>query len=141
MQSGAASSAWKETAAAVLAGLLTASVLWLVTDARWFNLYGVAAAVLLALPGLHIALRRGLAGGGGSRLLVWLVTLPAAGAALMQIGFWTAFFTLPHMAVKLGVGRGIILERAAPYAIWVLAAYGLICLLVIARALCPRRAG
>jgi hypothetical protein len=138
--SDAPSSVLNEAGAAAVLALLTVLILWFATDARWFNLYAVAAAVLLAMPGLHLALRRGLASRGRARLLAWLVTLPAAGAALVQIGFWTAFFSLPHMAVKLGVGRSMLMERAAPYAVWVLAAYGLVCIFVVIRACGSRRA-
>jgi hypothetical protein len=127
-------SGWTEFGAVVLVALLILLILRFATDARWFDLYGAASTVLLAMPGLHLALRRNLAKRGRSRLFAWLVTLPASGAALVQIGFWTAFFSLPHMAVQLGVARSLVLDLAAPYTVWVLAVYGFICIFVIVRA-------
>ncbi len=126
--------------ALVVAALALGALLWLAAPTRWFSLYGVAAALLVAAPGLHLMLWRGLKRRGRSPWPALLVSLPLVLGAAVQIGFWSAYFGDPKLAVALGTARGLIGGAAGPYLPW---AFGLFLMLagwVAAKAfVCGRR--
>lgn len=104
--------------AGVLGGLL---VVRLLAGARWFELYGVAIVILLALPLLAWLLWEGLALNGQKRWPALAVTLPFAIAALIQIGYWLAFFSSPDTGIQLGMGRLMYQIHMERY-VWIAAA-------------------
>jgi hypothetical protein len=129
-----------KAAIAMLAGLAAGFVLWLAATPRWFDLYGMAAALLLAVPGLHLLLWRGLKACGRSPWPALIVSLPIALGAAIQIGFWSAYFGDPKLAVALGTARGLLAGAAGPYLPFAAGAFLLLAAWVAARALLhPRR--
>ncbi len=82
---------------------------------RWFWLYGPAiVALALALP-LALVMARRLATARRSRWRVALVVVPLVSAAVLQIGFWTAFFASGSGAAGLAMMRAVLREAAGPY--------------------------
>lgn len=97
------------------AGVMIALLLRLAGGQRWFGIYGPALAVLAILPPLHRLLADRLAERGSRRRRALLVTLPLALLALVQLGYWTAFFHGPaSAAVELGVVRFMIRDWLGP---------------------------
>ena len=124
-------------AGGILGGLL---VVRLRAGAQWFELYGVAIVVLLALPLITWLLWEGLAANGHACWPAIAVTVPFALAAMIQIGFWLAFFASPDTGIQLGMGRlmyQIHIERYVAIAAAILAA---LLALVTWRAIGPLKA-
>lgn len=94
----------------------------LALGARWFSFYGLASVTLAALPFLAAALRSDAIARGLSRWPIWLAALATALPALIQIGFWAAFFTLGADGTPLAIGRGLVLDKAGFLLPWLAAA-------------------
>lgn len=80
-------------------------VLRLVMGARWFDLYGLATLMLGAALPVFAALVRGLEQRGYPRRLAAWVVVPLVLAALVQIGYWTAYFSSVSTGIQLGMVR------------------------------------
>lgn len=95
--------------ALALAGsaLLTAAIR-IGAGPRWFGFYGPATVLLLMAPILAWLLWRRLPSIGWSRWWTLLFAVPALGLALIQIGYWTAFFTYGPSDPTLGVARAML---------------------------------
>lgn len=102
--------------------LALALLLRLLLGARWFSFFGLAAVTLAALPFVVAALRRDAVTRRLSRWPIWLTALLTALAALIQIGFWAAFFTLGADGAPLAIGRGLALDKAGFLLPWLAAA-------------------
>lgn len=105
-----------------LTGLTLAAVLRAVTGARWFDLYGCATVVLVTLPAVAHFLFARLKEAGRSRAWALLYIIPAALLALIQIGYWTAFFTYGPSDPTLGIVRATIHAQLGSVLPWLAAA-------------------
>jgi hypothetical protein len=90
--------------AAVVLAILTK----LIAGQRWFSFYGPAAVALLTLPAIAYLISARLKSIGRSRWLVLLYVLPVALLALVQIGYWTAFFIYGTTNPTLGIAREMV---------------------------------
>ena len=125
------------TIAAVM--LAAAVMLKLVASARWFDLYGAAAIALAGAFPILATLMRGLERRHRSRWLAALVVGPIVAAALVQIGYWTAFFSSTKAGIPLGLGR-LMLQINAGFIGWLLLALGVLATAyVLWRAIGPPR--
>ncbi len=120
----------------ILAGaVILAVVLRLVIGARWFGFYGAATVTLLLLPLLALTLAARYRALGKARWPVVLLIVPAGAMALVQAGYWWAFFNLGPAGIPLGVIRVMtadVLALARPAATLGLA---LVALWLVARGL------
>lgn len=107
--------------------MLLALVLRLLAGERWFSFYGAAAVVLAVLPFVLVTLTQAARAKGLTRWPVWLAAALTALPALIQIGFWSAFFTLGADGATLAIGRGVVMSKvgnllpwlaAGPAALW-----------------------
>ncbi len=114
-----------------------AMALHLAFGPRWFSYYGWAAASLVATLALSRILRARFKAQGFSRWPRYLFTLPATLAALVQIGFWVAFFNGGPSANMLGPARSLLLAEIGPWLTPALAGVLLTGTLLIARGLLP----
>lgn len=82
---------------------------------RWFGLYGLAAvAIPVALAGAVVLARRSRAV-GRSPWRAALVAVPLLVLAVVQIGYWTAFFSLGAKAVPLVLLRAVVLDAVGSW--------------------------
>ncbi|MBU1211464.1 MAG: hypothetical protein KJ587_09355 [Alphaproteobacteria bacterium] len=81
---------------------------------RWFGFYGLATLTLATIPFLGWILFRRYRNLSLSRWPIVAALLPAAIAALVQIGFWLAFFTSGPDGISLALGRSMVLPIIAP---------------------------
>lgn len=101
----------KRLAALLSAAVIIALALRLIGGPLAFALYGPALALVLTLPFVHRLLVNRLAETRRSRRWALLYTLPVGIAALLQIGFWLAYFHgSATLAVELGVLRHYMQE-------------------------------
>lgn len=104
-------------AAAFAGGLLLAGLLRLGLGQQAFGFYGWATVALATAGALTVLLWRRLPVVGMARGWSLLVGLPAAVAAIVQIGFWVMFFRVGGQNPTLGVAREMVrpwLEPAFP---------------------------
>ncbi|KUO56343.1 MAG: hypothetical protein APF80_15265 [Alphaproteobacteria bacterium BRH_c36] len=94
--------------------ILLALALHLGGGPRWFGFYGPATLTLTTIPFLGWILFRRYRKLSLSRWPIVAALLPAAIAALVQIGFWLAFFTSGPDGITLAVGRSMVLPIIAP---------------------------
>lgn len=114
----------------IVAVAIAAAVMRLVLGAQWFSLYGWAAIVLLLL----FPLGRALLQSSRRRWPVWVLIAVTAVAALIQIGFWLAFFHAGPSGLFLGIGRSMALPHLDTAARWSAGALALIWSILLARA-------
>jgi hypothetical protein len=88
-------------------------VLRLIAGERWFDLYGAATVGLVGALPIGATLMRGLERRRRSRWLAALVVLPIIAAGVVQIGYWTAFFSSAKTGVPLGLGRMMLQMNAS----------------------------
>lgn len=92
---------------------------------RWFALYGPATvAIPVAVAGALVLARRFRTLAISARRAL-LFAVPLLLLAVLQIGYWTAFFSLGQRGVVLALARAVVLDVAGPwmpYAAAVLAA-------------------
>lgn len=98
----------KNLASLAAATLILGVALFLGPGPRWFSFYGLATLVLVALPLLAAILMRRYRQIGLKRWPVILAILPAILAALVQIGFWLAFFEGGPATVPLSAVRSLV---------------------------------
>lgn len=113
----------------IVAVAIAAAVMRLVLGAQWFSLYGWAVTVLLLL----VPLGRALLQSSRRRWPVWLLIAVTALAALIQIGFWLAFFHAGPSGLFLGIGRSMALPHLDTAARWSAGALALIWSILLAR--------
>jgi uncharacterized membrane protein YhaH (DUF805 family) len=82
---------------------------------RWYSLYGPAAIALVLAPLAGAILARRLRSAGRSPWLAALFVVPVVAAALVQIGYWTAFFALGPKSVTLALVRAVMLDALQPW--------------------------
>jgi hypothetical protein len=93
-------------------GLAAGLVLRLVAGERWFSFYGWAAVALLTLPLAAYYLWTRLPVTGRSKWRTLLYVVPVLLIALVQIGYWTVFFTYGPQNATIGVVREVMLMNA-----------------------------
>lgn len=111
-----------ELAKIIVAAALLGAILRVGLGPRWFSFYGYAAIVLAMLVPLS---RLVLGRFGKRRIWKWLAAViigATAAAAVVQIGYWMAFFNLVDTGTILGVGRSMIKEILDPFATIAMAA-------------------
>ena len=101
--------------------MLLALVLRLLAGERWFSYYGWASVALAALPFLLVTLSRASRAKGLARWPVWIAAALTALPALIQIGFWSAFFTLGADGAMLAIGRGVVMSKVGDMLPWLAA--------------------
>jgi hypothetical protein len=111
-----------------LAMLAAGAILRLVMGSRWFDFYGLATVTLGGALPLFAALVRGLEVRGYPRRLAAWVVVPLVLAALVQIGYWTAYFSSVSSGIQLGMGR-LMLSLQVGH--WILPAV-LVCMIAAA---------
>jgi len=94
-----------------VASLVLGIVLYIAAGPSWFSFYGLATVTLVALPVLAFILFRAFRELELSRWPVIAILLPPLLAALVQIGFWLAFFEGGPGAVPLAAARAMILPH------------------------------
>lgn len=92
-----------------------AVVAYIAFGPRWFSYYGWAGAGLCGAIALSRVLRARYTTQGLSRWPRLLFTVPAVVAALVQIGFWIAFFNGGPSANMLAPGRTLVLAEIGPW--------------------------
>jgi len=108
--------------------------LYFVMGARWFGFYGHAVTVLaLVVPVAWLVTSRFTAQ-GFSRWPAWLFFSLVALAAILQIAYWTAFFSMSDLAAPLAMARGMAREALGPFELWALLAAALLAACLILRA-------
>ena len=122
--------------AAILA-LLFAVILRLGLGPRWFGFYGWATVALAAAPFVTWLLWKRLPSAGYSRWWSLLVGVPISLAALIQIVFWSVFFSKGATNPMFGVLREMVrpwIDTGEPFAI---AIFVTICLWLLVAAARP----
>lgn len=94
--------------------LILALALRFTAGSRWFGFYGLATMTLAAIPFLGWILFRRYRELSLSRWPVVAALLPFAGAALIQIGYWIAFFSSGPDGISLAIVRSMILPIIVP---------------------------
>lgn len=92
--------------------------LYLVLGQRWFGFYGhatIALVIVMPLAWIVTSRYRRL---GLRRWPAWIFFGLIAITAIIQIAYWTVFFTSRDQAITLAIGRGMVLEHAGPFLIW-----------------------
>lgn len=82
---------------------------------RWFGFFGAATVALAAIPILGFVLLRRYRTLALSRWPVVLILLLVVIAAIVQIGFWVAFFTTGTEGLGLAFGRAMVLPIIEPW--------------------------
>lgn len=103
---------------AAAGSLVLAACLRFGFGARWFSFYGWAAMALTMVPFLTALLWKRLPERGLSRWWSVLIAVPVLAASLVQIGFWSLFFSQGPADPMLGVAREMLrpfLDAALPY--------------------------
>jgi hypothetical protein len=91
------------------ADALLALSLWLIASPRWFSFYGPATVLLAAT-----ALWHRLEIIDWHRAWAFVFVVPALLVALVQIGYWLAYFTYGVSNPTLGILRGMVKMYAGP---------------------------
>jgi hypothetical protein len=99
--------------AVAAAGL--ALLIWLIASPRWFSFYGPATVVLVATPPLGILLWQRLETIDWRRAWTFVFVVPALALALIQIGYWLAYFSYGVSNPTLGIVRGMVQTYAGPF--------------------------
>lgn len=90
------------------AGGLVYLLLSVMAGARWTSFYGLATAALVTWPFVVALLWKRLHEAGRSRWWTLAYAVPVLVAALVQIGYWSAFFTFGPGNPTLGVMREML---------------------------------
>lgn len=101
--------------ALALATIVLGTILHVAAGPRWFSFFGVATLALISLPILGFILFRRYRQLSFRRWPIVAILLPAVIAALVQIGFWIAFFESGSNGVMLAAGRSMVLPLIEPY--------------------------
>ena len=96
------------------ATLVLAIALYFGAGTRWFGFYGPATLALVSLPVLGWMLHRRYSDLSLSRWPIFAVLLPVGLAALVQIGFWVAFFNSGPGGIMFAAGRGMVMPMIEP---------------------------
>lgn len=124
-----------------LVGVALAVVLRLLLGGQWFSLYGFATVFLVTLPFVHRLLKLRLPLVGRSPRSAWLYTLPVGLMGLVQVLFWSAFFSSPDSGVKLGIARMMFWQYGGRFVPIALTLLLLAWIVMFARAAGPDRVG
>lgn len=117
----------KSLAAITAFGAALALILYLI-NTRWFSFYGpatTALAIVIPLIWILSARYRTLR---LHRWPLWIFTAAVAIPAMIQIAYWTVFFSNKDAAIPLAIGRSMVLEKTEAFLIWpalVIAAFGI----------------
>lgn len=106
MTHGGASDA-KWLAGITAAALLIAVLLHMLAGPRWFSFYGTATITVLALPPFATVLHHRATAQQRRRWPIWLLFSITLAVALLQIGFWLAFFHGGPAGAELGIVRSM----------------------------------
>jgi hypothetical protein len=104
------------------AGLALAIVLRLISGANWFSFYGWAIIALLTLPAIAYLLWNRLPQTGRSKWRALIYIVPVALLAVIQIGYWFAFFTYGPGNPTFGIVREMVRMNAGFAFPWLAAA-------------------
>ena len=120
----------------VIATLILAGILWgILGGAQGFSFYGLATCALVALPVLAYLLVKRANILSQSRWPILLVTTLTIMLALVQIGYWLAFFNLDLQALPLAIGRAMMPPTVMQILAWSPLVLSLFLAWFIARAL------
>ncbi len=111
--------------ATAIALVALAAILRFGLGERWFGFYGWATLALVGAVLLSSIIFSRYRKIGLRRWPTLLVLVPIAITALIQIGFWTVFFTAGLQGLGLGLGRSMAIgyvEQALPALIALLTA-------------------
>ncbi|MDX2307427.1 MAG: hypothetical protein NW216_04235 [Hyphomicrobium sp.] len=98
--------------AILAAGAILYAVLAIAAGPRWTSFYGFATAALVTWPLLTLLLWTRLPQAGLSRWWTLLYALPVLVLSLVQIGYWTFFFTYGPTNPAFGVIRTVFRDAA-----------------------------
>lgn len=90
------------------AGVALAIVLCLFGGTNWFSFYGWATVALVTLPAVAYVLWHRLPQTGRSKWRALLYVVPVALLALIQVGYWLAFFTYGPANPTFGIVRDMV---------------------------------
>lgn len=108
-------------------GAALALVLYLL-NTRWFSFYGPATTTLAIIIPLIWILTARYHSLGLRRWPLWVFAAAVAIPAIVQIAYWTVFFSNKDAAILLAIGRTMILEKTEAFLIWpalAIAAFGI----------------
>jgi len=118
------------TCAVIAAAAITlAAGLWMLLGSAWFSFYGWANVLLVSVIAFSVALWKRYRSKRFSRWPILLFAIPGIAISVVQIGFWTVFFSTGSQGLPLGFARALMrpfLDPAlvmmtvllASYALW-----------------------
>lgn len=107
----------KRLATIIAFGAALALILYLI-NARWFSFYGAATTTLAVIIPLTWILTTRYRTLGLRRWPLWIFAALAALPALIQVAYWTVFFSSKDAAIPLAIGRSMILEKTEAFLLW-----------------------
>lgn len=116
------------------AAAMLAAALLFGMGARWWSFYGLATVALATWPFLTLLLWKRLPEAGWSRWWTLVYAVPVPVLALVQIGYWSAFFAYGPQNPSLGVIREMLKESLGFALMPLLAAIGVALVLIFAAA-------